>query len=138
VTLKVQDAPQADARFSHLAQPSLGLRTGRRHSSCEENQSMSRSSFQARLRASSWLLAALILSGGGASGAFAQVQSCQVTYTAPTWVGGNGFGASIDIRNTGPSVTGWTLVFSFPNGQRLQNGWPVSTSSSRFPWSAIL
>ena len=27
---------------------------------------------------------------------------CQVTYTAPTWVGGNGFGASIDIRNTGP------------------------------------
>ncbi len=26
-----------------------------------------------------------------------------------------------------PAITnGWTLLFSFPNGQRLQNGWPVS------------
>jgi cellulose 1,4-beta-cellobiosidase len=58
--------------------------------------------------------------------ATAQTASCQVTYTQ-TWVGGNGFGANIAIMNTGPAITnGWTLVFSFPNGQRLQNGWPVS------------
>jgi aryl-phospho-beta-D-glucosidase BglC (GH1 family) len=71
-----------------------------------------------------------------------------VTYTAPTWVGGNGFGASIDIRNTGPNINGWNLVFSFPNGQRLQNGWPVAfsqpagsptvTASSNAEWNAVI
>jgi aryl-phospho-beta-D-glucosidase BglC (GH1 family) len=71
-----------------------------------------------------------------------------VTYTAPTWVGGNGFGASIDIRNTGPAINGWNLVFNFPNGQRIQNGWPVTftqpagsatvTVSSNAPWNAAL
>ena len=49
-----------------------------------------------------WLLATMVVASAGASGAFAQTPGCQVTYTAPTWVGGNGFGASIDIRNTGP------------------------------------
>jgi hypothetical protein len=71
-----------------------------------------------------------------------------VTYTAPTWVGGNGFGASIDIRNTGPTINGWSLVFNFANGQRIQNGWPVTftqpagsptvTVSSNAPWNATL
>jgi endoglucanase len=97
---------------------------------------------------SGWLLAALIVACGGASGAFAQTPGCQVTYTAPTWVGGNGFGASIDIRNTGPTINGWSLVFSFPNGQRVQNGWPVTftqpsgsstvTVSSNAAWNATL
>ena len=71
-----------------------------------------------------------------------------MTYTAPTWVGGNGFGASIDIRNTGPTINGWSLVFNFPNGQRIQNGWPVAftqpagsstvTVSSNAEWNATL
>src|SRR6186713_1178705 len=61
---------------------------------------------------------------------------------------GNGFGASIDIRNTGPTINGWNLVFNFPNGQRIQNGWPVTftqpagsptvTVSSNAPWNATL
>ena len=95
-----------------------------------------------------WLLATLVVASAGASGAYAQTAGCQVTYTAPTWVGGNGFGASIDIRNTGPSITGWNLVFSFPNGQRIQNGWPVNftqpagsstvTVSSNAEWNATL
>ena len=73
------------------------------------------------------MLAAL----GGAGNALAQTASCNITYTWPTWVGGNGFGASIDIRNTGPAITnGWSLVFNFPNGQQLQNGWPVAFSQS--------
>ena len=77
------------------------------------------------------LLAAAILAVGGASTAFAQSASCNITYTWPTWVGGNGFGASIDIRNTGAAITnGWSLVFSFPSGQQLQNGWPVSVTQS--------
>jgi hypothetical protein len=67
----------------------------------------------------------------GASNALAQSASCNITYTWPTWVGGNGFGASIDIRNTGAAITnGWSLVFNFPNGQQLQNGWPVSVTQS--------
>ena len=95
-----------------------------------------------------WLLATLVVASAGASGAFAQTAGCQVTYTAPTWVGGNGFGASIDIRNTGPTINGWSLVFNFPNGQRIQNGWPVAftqpagsstvTVSSNAEWNATL
>src|SRR5215510_1350731 len=78
-----------------------------------------------------WLLAAGLAALGAAPGAYAQTASCNITYTAPTWVGGNGFGASIDIRNTGAAITnGWTLVFAFPNGQLIQNGWPVSFSQS--------
>src|SRR5687768_14943516 len=99
-----------------------------------------------------WLLARVlvitIVASAGAPGAFAQSPGCQVTYTAPTWTGGNGFGASIDIRNTGPAINGWNLVFNFPNGQRIQNGWPVTfsqpagsatvTVSSNAPWNANL
>jgi endoglucanase len=95
-----------------------------------------------------WLLATMIVASAGASSAFAQAPGCQVTYTAPTWVGGNGFGGSIDIRNTGPTINGWSLVFAFPNGQRIQNGWPVTftqpagsptvTVSSNAPWNATI
>ncbi|HET9864724.1 MAG TPA: Ig-like domain-containing protein, partial [Steroidobacteraceae bacterium] len=81
-------------------------------------------------RPSRWMLAAL-LALAGASHAMAQSASCNITYTWPSWVGGNGFGASIDIRNTGAAITdGWALVFNFPNGQQLQNGWPVSVTQS--------
>jgi endoglucanase len=95
-----------------------------------------------------WLLATLVVASAGASGAYAQTAGCQVTYTAPTWVGGNGFGASIDIRNLGPAINGWNLVFNFPSGQRIQNGWPVNftqpagsstvTVSSNAEWNATL
>src|ERR1700704_3720318 len=73
-----------------------------------------------------WTAAAVCLWAFASGIAAAQTAACQVTYTK-SWEGGNGFGASIDIRNNGPAITnGWTLIFSFPNGQRLQNGWPVS------------
>ena len=79
----------------------------------------------------SWLLAAILAALGSAGNALAQTASCNITYTWPTWVGGNGFGASIDIRNTGAAINnGWSLVFNFPNGQQLQNGWPVTFSQS--------
>jgi cellulose 1,4-beta-cellobiosidase len=75
-----------------------------------------------------WIGAAALMSLLIAPGAFAQSAGCQVTYTV-SWSGGTGFGANIEIRNTGPAITnGWTLLFSFPNGQRIQNGWPVSFS----------
>jgi endoglucanase len=100
---------------------------------------------RARLR---WLLATAVVAIAGASSAFAQTPGCQITYTAPTWVGGNGFGATIAIRNTGPNINGWNLVFNFPNGQRIQNGWPVTfsqpagsptvTVSSNAQWNAVI
>jgi endoglucanase len=80
-------------------------------------------------RTAPWLLAATLAALGGASNAIAQ--SCNITYNWPTWTGGNGFGASIDIRNTGPAInSSWSLVFNFPNGQQLQNGWPVQFTQS--------
>jgi cellulose 1,4-beta-cellobiosidase len=75
-----------------------------------------------------WLAAAAVVSLLVSPGAFAQSPGCQVTYTT-SWSGGTGFGANIEIRNTGPAITnGWTMLFSFPSGQRIQNGWPVSFS----------
>jgi endoglucanase len=100
---------------------------------------------RSRLR---WLLATMVVAIAGASSAYAQTPGCQITYTAPTWVGGNGFGATIDIRNTGPAINGWNLVFNFPNGQRVSNGWPVTftqptgsatvTVASNAPWNAVI
>jgi len=71
---------------------------------------------------------------------------CSVTYTK-AWEGGNGFGANINITNSGDAITnGWQMVFSFPNGQTIQNGWPVSitqsgaqvTVASNAAWNASL
>src|SRR5262245_54087569 len=78
-----------------------------------------------------WLLAASLAALGGANNAMAQTASCRINYTWPTWTGGTGFGASIDITNTGPAInSSWALVFNFPSGQTLQNGWPVEFSQS--------
>ena len=71
---------------------------------------------------------ALCLLAFGAQ-ALAQSPACQVTYTK-SWEGGNGYGANLEIRNTGAAINGWSLVFSFANGERIQNGWPVTFSQS--------
>jgi xyloglucan-specific exo-beta-1,4-glucanase len=49
--------------------------------------------------------------------------SCRVTYRTNDWQGG--FTANITIANTGTSaINGWTLTFTYPNGQRLTPpGW---------------
>jgi hypothetical protein len=40
------------------------------------------------------------------------------------------FGA-VSRSRTGPAITnGWTMVFNFPNGQQLQDGWPVTVTQS--------
>ena len=64
-----------------------------------------------------------------ASAAYA-APGCSVTYTK-AWEGGNGFGANIAITNTGDAITnGWSLAFTFPNGQQVSNGWPVTFTQS--------
>jgi endo-1,4-beta-xylanase len=49
---------------------------------------------------------------------------CRVAYSAENWGGGGGFTAAVTITNTGTAtVSGWTLAFTFPSGQRVREGW---------------
>ncbi|WP_376796114.1 glycoside hydrolase family 48 protein [Thermogemmatispora sp.] len=54
--------------------------------------------------------------------------SCRVQYVITgQWPGG--FGATINITNTGSTaINGWTLKFTFPNGQTVSQGWNGSFS----------
>lgn len=56
--------------------------------------------------------------------------SCKVTYTITNqWPGG--FGAAISITNTGTTaINGWTLTFSFANGQTITQLWNGSYTQS--------
>ncbi|MEU6408332.1 family 43 glycosylhydrolase [Microbispora sp. NPDC046933] len=55
---------------------------------------------------------------------------CRVAYTVTNqWSGG--FGAGVTITNTSASpVNGWTLSWSFPNGQTITQIWNATASSS--------
>lgn len=55
---------------------------------------------------------------------------CKVVYTVTTqWSGG--FGASLAITNTGTTaINGWTLKFSFANGQTITQLWNGSDTQS--------
>ncbi len=47
---------------------------------------------------------------------------CDVAYSTNDW--GGGFTGTVRITNTGSTaVSGWTLQFAFPAGQRLTHGW---------------
>ena len=55
--------------------------------------------------------------------------TCDIYYTVPSqWPGG--FTGNIVIKNTGSStINGWTLVFTFPSGQQVTNGWNATFSA---------
>src|SRR5690348_12749451 len=76
--------------------------------------------------AASFLLAALF---GAGQAALAQSAGCSVAYSVVSqW--NNGFQGDVKITNTGPAVTGWTLIWSFPSGQTITQLWNgVSTQS---------
>lgn len=65
-------------------------------------------------------------SAGGGSGA------CKVGYSAQNWGGGNGFTASVTVTNTATAtVDGWTLAFSYANGQKVTlPGWGATFAQS--------
>ncbi len=55
--------------------------------------------------------------------------SCKVTYTASSW--NTGFTASVKVTNTGTTaLNGWSLGFSFANGQKVTQGWSADWSQS--------
>ncbi|NUT93213.1 MAG: endoglucanase [Saccharothrix sp.] len=54
---------------------------------------------------------------------------CKVTYTANTW--NTGLSAYITIENTSPTPwTSWTLKFTWPGDQKIQQGWSAIWSQS--------
>ncbi|GAA0260397.1 glycoside hydrolase family 48 protein [Saccharothrix mutabilis subsp. mutabilis] len=55
--------------------------------------------------------------------------ACTVEYKVTSqWQGG--FGASVAIRNQGDPVNNWRLTWTFPDGQRVQQGWNGTFSQS--------
>lgn len=55
--------------------------------------------------------------------------ACTVKYTPNPW--SNGFTAEIKITNTSASaIQGWTLTWSFANGQQLTGGWNATLTQS--------
>jgi endoglucanase len=68
------------------------------------------------------LAAGLSWTAAAATGASAATSPCTVTYSlVNSWPGG--FQAGITITNNGAPVTTWSLAFTFPNDQRISNGW---------------
>jgi endoglucanase len=54
---------------------------------------------------------------------------CQVGYTMSQW--NNGFTADVKITNNGSSaIQGWTLAWSFANGQQITGSWNATVSQS--------
>ncbi|MET9856510.1 glycoside hydrolase family 9 protein [Streptomyces sp. NPDC006450] len=60
----------------------------------------------------------------------ASAASCTVAYRVDNgW--GNGFTATVTMRNTGTSaISGWTLGWSFAGDQRISNAWNATVSQS--------
>ena len=55
--------------------------------------------------------------------------SCSVTYSANSW--NTGFTGSVKVTNTGSTaLNGWTLAFSFANGQKVTQGWSADWAQS--------
>ncbi|MFS8097524.1 cellulose binding domain-containing protein [Lentzea alba] len=68
-------------------------------------------------------MAAVVMAAGGAPAVAAPAAvACTVTYEITNeW--NNGFGATATIRNDGDALDGWRLTWTFPDGQRVTQGW---------------
>ncbi|GLY47075.1 cellulose 1,4-beta-cellobiosidase [Lentzea sp. NBRC 102530] len=68
------------------------------------------------------LAAAVVLIGGVPAVAAPLAVACTVTYQVTNeW--NTGFGAAVSIRNDGEALNGWNLTWTFPDGQRVTQGW---------------
>lgn len=57
--------------------------------------------------------------------------NCAVVYTATNWGGSGGFTGSVTVTNSGTTATsGWVLAFTFPAGQRVDQGWNATWTQS--------
>ncbi|MCW6004204.1 cellulase family glycosylhydrolase [Micromonospora sp. CPCC 205371] len=61
---------------------------------------------------------------------------CRVAYsTASQWPGG--FTGNIAITNLGDPINGWSLVWTFPNGQRVTQAWNATVTMSGSQATAV-
>lgn len=59
----------------------------------------------------------------------AAAPGCRVDYTITSqWQGG--FQGDVRITNLGDALSGWTLAFTFPSGQRVTQGWNATWTQS--------
>ncbi|MET8764072.1 glycoside hydrolase family 48 protein [Lentzea sp. NPDC004782] len=73
-------------------------------------------------RTTALMAAAVMVIGGVPAMAAPAAVACTVTYSITNeW--SNGFGASVSIRNDGDALNGWNLTWTFPDGQRVTQGW---------------
>jgi hypothetical protein len=86
-----------------------------------------------RLRTRPLALVAAVVTAAGIAPVVAPVAhaavACTVNYNiANEW--GNGFVADVTIKNEGDPINGWTLTWTFPDGQRVTNLWNGSHTQS--------
>ncbi|MFV2010423.1 MULTISPECIES: glycoside hydrolase family 48 protein [unclassified Micromonospora] len=76
------------------------------------------------------LAAGVMVVGGVAAvpGVANAATACDVVYSTNDW--NNGFTANVTIENLGDPLTGWTLRFTFPGGQRVTQGWSANWTQS--------
>ncbi|WP_433222651.1 cellulose binding domain-containing protein [Dactylosporangium sp. CS-047395] len=80
------------------------------------------------------IAAALVVAAGGAAAlatgsASAAAAGCRVGYTiASQWQGG--FGANVAVTNLGDPVNGWTLTWTYANGQTVTQAWSATVTQS--------
>jgi endoglucanase len=54
---------------------------------------------------------------------------CRVAYTVPSqWPGG--FTGNVTVTNLGDPITGWSLVWTFPSGQRVTQAWNATVTAA--------
>jgi len=74
--------------------------------------------------------AAAALGAGGLLAAPAVAATgCSATYTVTSQWGG-GFGADVVVTNLGDPRTGWTVTWTFPDGQAVAQAWNATVSQS--------
>ncbi|NEE04698.1 glycoside hydrolase family 9 protein [Phytoactinopolyspora halotolerans] len=55
-------------------------------------------------------------------------EACAVDYDVAWDNGGGGFGADLTVTNLGDPIDGWTVEFTFPADQRVDQGWSAQWS----------
>jgi hypothetical protein len=75
-------------------------------------------------------MAAVVMAAGGVPAVAApEAVACTVTYKITNeW--STGFGATATIRNDGDAMNGWRLTWTFPDGQKVTQGWNGNFSQS--------
>lgn len=81
--------------------------------------------------------AAALLAAGTTVAVSAQAAAgCRVAYSVSAqWPAG--FTANVNVTNLGDPITGWSLVWTFPSGQQVTQGWNATVTSSGSQATAV-